>query len=155
MHASTRHPQGYLSYPRTESTAYPPNFDFHTLLAAQRAHPIWGEYAASLVGNFSIPKGGEWLERGSRGEGWWALCWALRVYQAVHQGPAARCNYSTCSQMHCPASSGCRITWLLAASPAHLPPGAGTDVGDHPPVTPVRCATEAELGGGDAWRLYE
>ncbi|PRW60157.1 DNA topoisomerase 3-beta isoform X1 [Chlorella sorokiniana] len=80
--------QGYLSYPRTESTAYPPNFDFHTLLAAQRSHPIWGEYAASLIGNFSIPKG-------------------------------------------------------------------GTDVGDHPPITPVRCATEAELGGGDAWRLYD
>jgi len=54
-------PQGYLSYPRTESTAYPPNFDFHTPLAAQRAHPIWGEYATSLVGTFSQPKGGERL----------------------------------------------------------------------------------------------
>ncbi|KAL4458501.1 hypothetical protein ABPG75_013366 [Micractinium tetrahymenae] len=80
--------QGYLSYPRTESTAYPPNFDVHEPLLAQRAHPIWGEYAASRVGNFIMPKGGE-------------------------------------------------------------------DRGDHPPITPVRCATEAELGGGDAWRLYD
>lgn len=30
----------------------------------------------------------------------------------------------------------------------------GTDVGDHPPITPVATATEAELGG-DAWRLYD
>lgn len=30
----------------------------------------------------------------------------------------------------------------------------GTDVGDHPPITPMRPATEAELGH-DAWRLYD
>lgn len=36
----------------------PPNFDFHSLLAAQRSHPIWGEYAASLLSmGFSNPKG--------------------------------------------------------------------------------------------------
>lgn len=29
------------------------------------------------------------------------------------------------------------------------------DVGDHPPITPMRNASEEELGGGDAWRLYE
>lgn len=34
-------------------------------------------------------------------------------------------------------------------------PTAGVDVGDHPPITPVRCASEAELGGGDTWRLYD
>ena len=33
-------------------------------------------------------------------------------------------------------------------------PRGGTDVGDHPPITPMRPATEAQLGG-DAWRLYE
>lgn len=31
----------------------------------------------------------------------------------------------------------------------------GTDAGDHPPITPVRGATEAEIGGGDSWRLYD
>lgn len=30
----------------------------------------------------------------------------------------------------------------------------GVDVGDHPPITPMRPATEAELGH-DAWRLYD
>ncbi|CAB4293756.1 unnamed protein product [Prunus armeniaca] len=33
-------------------------------------------------------------------------------------------------------------------------PRSGTDVGDHPPVTPLRSATEDMLGN-DAWRLYE
>ncbi len=81
--------QGYLSYPRTESSAYPPRFDFDTLLAAQCRHGVWGAYAASLISDgFAAPKG-------------------------------------------------------------------GVDAGDHPPITPVRSATEVELGGGDAWRLYE
>lgn len=31
----------------------------------------------------------------------------------------------------------------------------GTDAGDHPPITPVRAASEAEIGGGDSWRLYD
>ena len=30
----------------------------------------------------------------------------------------------------------------------------GSDAGDHPPITPMRPATEAELGH-DAWRLYD
>ena len=37
--------QGYLSYPRTESSAYPPNFDFDEVLAEQARHPLWGAYA--------------------------------------------------------------------------------------------------------------
>jgi DNA topoisomerase-3 len=81
--------QGYLSYPRTESSAYPPNFDFNELLSAQRSHPVWGEYATTLM----------------------------------QQG--------------------------------YTRPGGGVDAGDHPPITPVRLATEEGLGGGDAWRLYD
>jgi DNA topoisomerase III len=34
-------------------------------------------------------------------------------------------------------------------------PQGGTDMGDHPPITPVAAATEAELGGGDEWRIYD
>lgn len=34
-------------------------------------------------------------------------------------------------------------------------PRDGVDVGDHPPITPVKSVTEADVGGGDAWRLYE
>ena len=43
----------------------------------------------------------------------------------------------------------------LGGRPRWVPMRAGVDVGDHPPITPVRMATEMELGGGDAWRLYE
>ena len=80
--------QGFLSYPRTESSAYPPNFDFHEILASQTRNPIWGQYASSLMHDHVKPKG-------------------------------------------------------------------GIDAGDHPPITPVRGATEEMLGGGDSWRLYE
>uniref|UniRef100_A0A8C5BM73 DNA topoisomerase n=1 Tax=Gadus morhua TaxID=8049 RepID=A0A8C5BM73_GADMO len=33
-------------------------------------------------------------------------------------------------------------------------PRKGSDAGDHPPITPMRAASEAELGS-DGWRLYE
>ena len=33
-------------------------------------------------------------------------------------------------------------------------PRRGTDVGDHPPITPMRSATETELGH-EAFRLYD
>ncbi|GBF93668.1 DNA topoisomerase [Raphidocelis subcapitata] len=80
---------GYLSYPRTESTAYPPNFDMGGALGEQARHPVWGEYASAvLAAGAALPKGGH-------------------------------------------------------------------DAGDHPPITPVAPATEAELGGGDAWRVYD
>lgn len=81
--------QGYISYPRTESTAYPASFDVRGTLSTQLSNPIWGDYTRSLLSN----------------------------------GP-------------------------------HLPKG-GVDVGDHPPITPMRTAMEADLGGGDAWKLYQ
>ena len=33
-------------------------------------------------------------------------------------------------------------------------PRKGNDAGDHPPITPMKAASEAELGH-DAWRLYD
>lgn len=41
---------------------------------------------------------------------------------------------------------------LLAAG--YHKPKSGTDVGDHPPITPMRLATEDMLGN-DAWRVYQ
>jgi DNA topoisomerase IA len=32
---------------------------------------------------------------------------------------------------------------------------SGHDAGDHPPITPLKGASEAELGSHDAWRLYQ
>ncbi|XP_068665941.1 DNA topoisomerase 3-beta [Aristolochia californica] len=80
--------QGFISYPRTESTAYPASFDFRGTLEAQLTSPVWGHEVQSL------------LKNGFR------------------------------------------------------KPRAGVDVGDHPPITPMRAATE-EMLGSDAWRLYQ
>jgi DNA topoisomerase-3 len=41
---------------------------------------------------------------------------------------------------------------LLAGSRAR--PKAGVDMGDHPPITPMRAAHPHDLGG-DSWRIYE
>lgn len=40
---------GYLSYPRTESTAYPSSFDFRGTLNTLRNHPSLGSYAVNLL----------------------------------------------------------------------------------------------------------
>ncbi|CAI0397667.1 unnamed protein product, partial [Linum tenue] len=80
--------QGFISYPRTESTAYPSSFDFRSTLGELAKVPIWAEYVHNLLsGGYQKPK-------------------------------------------------------------------SGTDVGDHPPITPMRAASE-DLIGNDAWRLYQ
>eukprot|EP00536_Pseudo-nitzschia_multiseries_P002733 jgi/Psemu1/6184/gm1.6184_g len=35
------------------------------------------------------------------------------------------------------------------------PPSRGKNVGDHPPITPLKAASREEVGGGAAWRVYE
>ncbi|KAK1319076.1 hypothetical protein QJS10_CPB04g01426 [Acorus calamus] len=80
--------QGFISYPRTESTAYPASFDFQGTLKSLINYPSWGVHVrALLVDGFHKPR-------------------------------------------------------------------MGTDVGDHPPITPMKSATEDMLGN-DAWRLYQ
>lgn len=71
--------QGYISYPRTETTHYPENFDFRSPVSQQTSAP-WGSYARSLLQN----------------------------------GLAQ--------------------------------PRKGHDAGDHPPITPMRLANEADVG---------
>ncbi|XP_008061294.1 DNA topoisomerase 3-beta-1 isoform X1 [Carlito syrichta] len=80
--------QGYISYPRTETTHYPENFDLKGSLRQQANHPYWADTVKRLLAD------------------------------GINR------------------------------------PRKGHDAGDHPPITPMRSATEAELGG-DAWRLYE
>lgn len=60
MHAAENlYLQGYLSYPRTESTAYPPSFDIAEQLRYQTRSPVWGNYVADLLpNNWTKPKSG-------------------------------------------------------------------------------------------------
>mmetsp|Transcript_121100 Transcript_121100/g.386761 ORF Transcript_121100/g.386761 Transcript_121100/m.386761 type:complete len:858 (-) Transcript_121100:55-2628(-) len=78
---------GWMTYPRTETNTYPPNFDLRGTVQVQTSHPHWGQYAQELLRN-GLNKARE-----------------------------------------------------------------GVDVGDHPPITPVRAGTEAQVGEG--WRLFD
>ncbi|XP_028852836.1 DNA topoisomerase 3-beta-1 isoform X2 [Denticeps clupeoides] len=80
--------QGYISYPRTETTHYPENFDLKGTLRQQANNPYWSDSVKTLLA--------EGINR----------------------------------------------------------PRKGADAGDHPPITPMRAASESELGS-DGWRLYE
>ena len=39
--------QGFVSYPRTETDQFDPQFDFMTLIEKQTADPAWGTFATS------------------------------------------------------------------------------------------------------------
>lgn len=42
--------QGYISYPRTETTHYPENFDLKAVLKQQTNNPMWAEEVRASVG---------------------------------------------------------------------------------------------------------
>jgi hypothetical protein len=39
----------YISYPRTESSAYPSSFDVREVVEKQAGHPVWGAYVRTLL----------------------------------------------------------------------------------------------------------
>jgi DNA topoisomerase-3 len=53
---------GYISYPRTESSAYPPGFNFQEVLVELRRSPLFGDYAGGLLAaGYAAPKVGRSL----------------------------------------------------------------------------------------------
>ncbi|KAJ7693325.1 prokaryotic type I DNA topoisomerase [Mycena rosella] len=52
--------QGFLSYPRTETDQFDPQFDFMTLIEKQTVDPAWGAFAQGLQqGGFGTPRRGK------------------------------------------------------------------------------------------------
>jgi len=48
--------KGFITYPRTESTAYSPNYDFKAVLSSLLSHPKLGKIAKDLFDNGFNPK---------------------------------------------------------------------------------------------------
>eukprot|EP00111_Clytia_hemisphaerica_P010804 TCONS_00031598-protein len=91
MHAAEHlYTSGYISYPRTETSAYPPSFDLYGALEEQANHPNWGRVVSYLLDSGRINR-----------------------------------------------------------------PQTGFDVGDHPPITPMRAATRDEFQKSSEWRIYD
>ena len=109
-----RHVQGYISYPRTETTRYPSDFDFRSILSGLSRHNEFGEYASSILkAGVKSPRLG--------------CVWSLRlICERVTFTPTLVLIYSS----------------------------GGADVGDHPPITPMRSATRDQLRDSE-WKLYD
>ena len=54
---------GYISYPRTETDRFSPDFDLRAIVGNQTAHPEWGGYASRLLD----PGSGLWRDPGNGG----------------------------------------------------------------------------------------
>ncbi|XP_055684588.1 DNA topoisomerase 3-beta isoform X2 [Lutzomyia longipalpis] len=50
--------QGYISYPRTETTQYSPNFDLHGTVRLFQSSTEFGEEARGILGDFNQPRKG-------------------------------------------------------------------------------------------------
>ncbi|KXN68698.1 prokaryotic type I DNA topoisomerase [Conidiobolus coronatus NRRL 28638] len=61
MIAESLYNKGFISYPRTETDQYTPNFEFKPLIEKQLTHPQWGKFANSLIsgGKFREPRKGK------------------------------------------------------------------------------------------------
>lgn len=60
MHVAEKlYTQGYISYPRTETTQYPANFDFRSVLNQQVRSNSWGDHVQRLLnGEMQTPRKG-------------------------------------------------------------------------------------------------
>ena len=55
--AENLYTSGYISYPRTETTAYPLTFDLHSALKEQAKYPSWGKLVDFLLFSGNIDGG--------------------------------------------------------------------------------------------------
>lgn len=120
--------QGYISYPRTETTHYPANFDLKGTLKQQSSNSIWGK---EVRGHSGVEN--TWVN---------ALCIYILTNSIYFCSQAGRMwihFFKKCDMLlH-------QVKDLLSTGINQ--PRKGNDAGDHPPITPTHAATEGELGG--------
>ena len=56
---------------------------------------------------------------------------------------------------NCSGSDWQALAKSLINDGLYTSPKRGKDAGDHPPITPVKAANSAAVGGGDYWRVYD
>ncbi|XP_049849572.1 uncharacterized protein LOC126319913 [Schistocerca gregaria] len=65
MHAAEHlYVNGFISYPRTESTRYPEHYDVREALGLQRGHPEWGPYVSRLLDEVGVKKSKSGVDMG-------------------------------------------------------------------------------------------
>ena len=62
--AESLYMEGYLSYPRTESTRYPPSFNLSEVLEQQSGSPLWGSFATNLLSADKVVARGGGVDKG-------------------------------------------------------------------------------------------
>ncbi|XP_016146156.1 DNA topoisomerase 3-beta-1 [Sinocyclocheilus grahami] len=155
--------QGYISYPRTETTHYPENFDLKGTLKQQANSSFWGETVKALLSEgINRPKKGvdvgdhppiTPMRAASENElGIFTFtCLILKCLGYISYPRTETTHYpenfdlkGTLKQQANSSFWGETVKALLSEGINR--PKKGVDVGDHPPITPMRAASENELG---------
>ncbi|PRD23311.1 UNVERIFIED_CONTAM: Top3b [Trichonephila clavipes] len=137
--------QGYISYPRTETTSYPANFDIRGILQLQSKSAEWGNDVQELLSGTMAPpstfRASAPQVQGSNSE-------LDKVNSAFHPFWRSINEYQS-------SAWSCQTDHMTGTS-AHAPQCSrkGHDAGDHPPITPMKLASRNELDN-DAWKVYD
>lgn len=125
--------QGYISYPRTETTHYPENFDLKGALKQQTTNPFWAEEVRSSVGRVMHKRIHALIQSNPTVNAYKQTdCWQRTMLECGHTHASIKKFY-----LH-------QVKALLSSGLNR--PRKGADAGDHPPITPMRAASEGELG---------